>query len=92
MPLIISSKEKQDIHNSMPPKLPEDWMEAHGADAPLYWSESKPIACALLDEVRIQAVFDVTPDSGALMEAAMTRGIQYYGACPMLSSHSASVA
>lgn len=34
----------------------------------------------------MQAVFDVTPGSGALMEAAMTRGIQYYGACPVLSS------
>eukprot|EP00435_Cladocopium_sp_Y103_P012187 s3826_g3.t1 len=45
--------------------------------------ESKPIAlrCAILDEWNVQAVLDCTPGSGALMEAALTRGILYHGLC-----------
>ena len=66
------------------PTLPDDWVEKHGDDSlPLYWQESKPIGfwCALLDDWKIQAILDTTPGSGALCEAAMTRGIAYHGVC-----------
>ena len=69
------------------PTLPHDWLERHGQDALLFGNESKPIAfwCALIDDWKIQALFDVTPGSGALMEACLTRGVQYYGVCHGLS-------
>ena len=69
------------------PKLPEDWVERTGQDCPLFWQESKPIAlwCALLDDWKVHAVLDCSPGSGALMEAALTRGIMYYGFCIDLS-------
>lgn len=87
MPL-ISNEGKELIHKTKPPQLSDEWTEANGSDSPLFWSESKPIAlwCALLDDFKVQAIFDVTPGSGALMEAAMTRGVQYYGVCQGLSS------
>ena len=69
------------------PKLPDDWTEKNGEDCPMYWQEAKPIAlwCAILDEWCIQAILDCTPGSGALMEAALTRGITYHGLCSSLS-------
>eukprot|EP00438_Fugacium_kawagutii_P030956 Skav228890 [mRNA] locus=scaffold194:166018:168645:+ [translate_table: standard] len=65
------------------PSLPDDWVEKNGDDMPLYWNESKPIAfwCALLDDWKVQSVLDLTPGSGALCEASLTRGIQYHGLC-----------
>ena len=65
------------------PALPDEWQERNGRDQPLFWNESKPIAfwCALIDDWKIQAIFDVTPGSGALMEACLTRGVLYYGVC-----------
>ena len=36
---------------------------------------------ALLQELNIQAVLDVTPGSGACMEAALTLGLPYHGFC-----------
>ena len=69
------------------PRAPEDWVERNGEDCPLFWGESKPIAlwCAILDEWKVQAVLDCSPGSGALMEAALTRGILYHGLCVELS-------
>ena len=66
---------------------PEDWIEKHGDDVPLFWHESKPIAFwqALLDDWHVQAVMDCTPGSGALLEACLTRGVHYHGLCAGLS-------
>ena len=52
-----------------------------------FLNASKPIAFwqALLDDWSIQAVFDVSPGSGALMEAALRRGAVYHGVCLQLS-------
>ena len=81
---LISPKEKQTIMGStrlLQP--PEDWSEKFGNDVPLFWQEGKSIGFwgALLDEFRIKSIFDVTPGSGALMEAALLRGIVYHGLC-----------
>lgn len=90
---LISMEEKAKVLDpsrvlSLPP-LPEDWSERNGQDCPLFWNESKPIAlwCAVLDEWKVQAVLDCSPGSGALMEAALTRGILYHGLCLPLSFH-----
>ena len=71
-----------------PPTLPDEWDEKNGQDVPLYWQESKPIALwiALLDDWKVQAIMDLSPGSGALCEAALTRGILYHGLCQTLSS------
>lgn len=84
---LISKAEKAKVLDpkgvlSMP-VVPDDWEEKNGEDSLLYWQESKPIAlwCSLLDDFKIQAVVDLTPGSGALCEAAMTRGIPFHGLC-----------
>ena len=79
---LISFEEKKKILGSAVP-APDEYRENHHDDQPLFWQESKPIALwlALLDELRIQSVFDVSAGSGALMEACLTRGIQYHGLC-----------
>ena len=66
-----------------PAEAPATWKDRHGDDVPLFWQEGKPISLflAILDELKIKAVFDVTVGSGALMEACLTRGVQYHGLC-----------
>lgn len=63
--------------------VPDPWKDNHGEDVPLFWQEAKPISfyLALIDDMQVKAVFDMTAGSGALMEAALTRGIQYHGIC-----------
>lgn len=63
--------------------VPDPWKDNHGEDVPLFWQEAKPISfyLALIDDMQVKAVFDMTAGSGALMEAALTRGIQYHGVC-----------
>ena len=78
--------EKRNVHaSSVPavPAAPDQYVEEHGDDQPLFWQESKPIALftALLQELNIQAVLGVTPGSGACMEAALTLGLPYHGFC-----------
>ena len=63
------------------------WQNQQADNAPLFWNESKPIAlwAAIIDDWKVSAIFDCSPGSGALMEAALTRGVVYHGLCPMLS-------
>ena len=70
------------------PVPPDDWAERNGSDIPLFWSEPKPIAlwAAVIDDWKVATIFDCSPGSGALMEAAMTRGVFYHGLCLVLSS------
>ena len=83
---LIEKGDKKNIINSVP-ETPEDWVEKHGTAIPLFWAESKPIGLwgALLDEFKVRACFDLTPGSGALMEAALVRGIVYHALCQVLS-------
>jgi len=48
---------------------------------PLFWHESKPVVfwTALLHDFDIQAVFDLTPGSGALASACLSAGCLYFG-------------
>ena len=79
---LISLEEKKKVFGSAVP-APDDYQERHHDDQPLSWQESKPIALwlALLGELRIQCASDVSAGSGALMEACLTRGVQYHGLC-----------
>ena len=66
---LISLEEKKKVFGGSAVPAPDDYQESHHDDQPLFWQESKPIALwlALLDELRIQSVFDVSAGSGALM-------------------------
>ena len=44
------------------------------ANRSIYWT-------GFIDEMKIGAVMDLSPGSGALLEAALSRGILYYGLC-----------
>ncbi|CAJ1367828.1 unnamed protein product, partial [Effrenium voratum] len=82
---LVSGEEKKKILPAAPAvqAAPDSWRDVHGDDVPLFWQESKPIAlfAAVLDELTIKAVVDVTAGTGALMEACLTRGVQYHGCC-----------
>jgi len=83
LPLIAADEKKKIFPAAPAVPAPEPWKECHGEDVPLFWQEAKPIEfyLALLDEFKGQAVLDLTAGSGALMEACLTRGIQYHGVC-----------
>eukprot|EP00435_Cladocopium_sp_Y103_P074779 s326_g51.t1 len=81
---LINSDDKKKVLPAVPAvQAPEPWKESHGEDVPLFWQEGKPIEfyLALLDEFKGKAVLDLTAGSGALMEACLTRGVQYHGIC-----------
>ena len=84
MPMIALEEKKKVLASlSAVPAAPDTWQDVHGEDLPLFWQESKPIAFyqALIDEHKIKSVFDITAGSGAMMEACLTRGVQYHGLC-----------
>ena len=47
----------------------------------MFWGETKSVAfwSQMLSELDIKGVVDLTPGSGALAEASMTLGCQYFG-------------
>lgn len=55
---------------------PDDYQEIHGDDLPLFWQESTQIVLfmAVLDELHMKSCFDMTPGSGAFMEACLSLG------------------
>lgn len=83
LPLIAASEKSKIMPASAAQAAPASWQESHNEDVPLFWQEAKPISfyLAILDEFKIKAVFDATAGSGALMEACLTRGVQYHGIC-----------
>eukprot|EP00438_Fugacium_kawagutii_P000049 Skav202750 [mRNA] locus=scaffold3516:24380:31633:+ [translate_table: standard] len=83
LPLITSSEKVKILPVSAAQAAPAAWQESHNDDVPLFWQEGKPINfyLAILDEFKIKACFDATAGSGALMEACLTRGVQYHGCC-----------
>ena len=81
---LIQVNSKKDILGVEITEAPDDWTEMHGAKVqPLFWQEGKPIQfwVALLTDLNVKAVFDLTPGSGALAEAAMSLGASYHGVC-----------
>ena len=76
---LISPEDKTKIMGDLPADAPEFVRPA----LPLYWQESKPVGLfrRLIQDFDIDAIFDLTPGSGALAEAAMEAGKQYGCAC-----------
>ena len=54
-----------------------------GVGLPLIWQESKSVKMwsALVADLDVGAIFDCSPGSGALAEAAMCAGVHYVGVC-----------
>ena len=69
-----------DLHDKRD-KVPDTW--TRGAVEPMFWQESKPggMFCQLFKDLKVKAVFDFTPGSGACASAAMVEGILYHGLC-----------
>ena len=65
------------------PALPTHVKNSLGIGEPLVWQETKSVECfgALIEDLDIGAIFDCSPGSGALAEAAMQHGIHYAGVC-----------
>ena len=78
---MISTDEKTKIFGYTVPEAPDTWQEQHGATQPLFWQEGRPISfyLAILGELKVTAVMDLTAGSGALLEACLTRGVMYHG-------------
>ena len=78
----ISFSDKQLIFPGCGPTAeaakPEGWRRD---SIPLFWNESKSVALweMWLDAFDIKAVIDMSPGSGRLAVAAMTKGVQYLG-------------
>ena len=78
----LSEKDKKAIIGDHSPCIvPEALAPTFGANPILFWQEAKPISLleALLEDLDIAAVFDVSPGSGALAEACLRLGVQYVG-------------
>ena len=76
----ISIEEKKKIFGTSG-SLPEKWTKNVPAGCPMFWGETKSVAfwSQMLAELDIKGVVDLTPGSGALAEASMALGCQYFG-------------
>ena len=76
----ISEEDKKKILGGNAASVPEPLLQAMPAPV-LFWQESKPVELLeqILVDFDIRAVFDVSPGSGALAEAALRLGICYVG-------------
>ena len=77
----ISPSDKLKIFPDATDVLPKRWTDSVTAGVPAFWGETKSVATweRLLDEVDGGACVDLSPGSGALASACMSRGIQYLG-------------
>jgi hypothetical protein len=76
----ISDADKKAILPSAVGAPDQVKLKLGGCDL-LYWQESKSpeIWGQLLEDFDIEAVFDVSPGTGALLEAALRKGVRYVG-------------
>jgi len=76
----ISEDDKTSVFGRRAPSVPDQMLQAF-PNPVLYWQESKPVELfeQILTDFEIRAIFDVSPGSGALAEAALRLGICYVG-------------
>ena len=76
----ISIEEKEKVFGKSG-SLPEKWVKHIVAGCPLVWGETKSVQfwLQLIKELDVSFIVDLTPGSGALAEAAMIKGISYFG-------------
>ena len=78
---LISPEEKGKIFSDEVSPLPIKWRKRGPRGVPLFWCESKSVTAweQILQDTMTQAVVDLSPGSGALAEACMKMGAQYFG-------------
>ena len=78
---LMSPEEKQKIFKDEGSPLPSKWQKRGFRGVPLFWCETKSVTAwsRVLEETMTQAVVDLSPGSGALAEACMKMGAQYFG-------------
>ena len=78
---LMSPEEKRNIFNDEVSPLPSEWQKRGLTGVPLFWCESKSVTdwVHILEDTMTQAVVDLSPGSGALAEACMKMGAQYFG-------------
>ena len=78
---LISPEEKGKIFSDEVNPLPIKWRKRGPRGVPLFWCESKSVTAweQILQDTMTQAVVDLSPGSGALAEACMKMGAQYFG-------------
>jgi hypothetical protein len=76
----ISEQDKALIHEGSPSSVPDELLQAF-PNPVLFWQESKPVDLyeQLLVDFDIRGIFDISPGSGALAEAALRLGVCYVG-------------
>ena len=77
----MSPEEKQKIFKDEGSPLPSKWQKRGFRGVPLFWCETKSVTAwsRVLEDTMTQAVVDLSPGSGALAEACMKMGAQYFG-------------
>ena len=78
---LMSPEEKQKIFKDEGSPLPSKWQKRGFRGVPLFWCETKSVTdwSRVLEDTMTQAVVDLSPGSGALAEACMKMGAQYFG-------------
>ena len=81
LPLITENEKKAIMKESAPATLPKKWHKYGFQGVPLYWRETKSVELwvRVLGDANVKCVFDLSPGSGALAEACMRIGAQYFG-------------
>ena len=77
----MNPEEKQKIFKEEVNPLPIKWERRGLRGVPLFWCETKSVTAwvQVLEDTMSQAVVDLSPGSGALAEACMKMGAQYFG-------------
>ena len=77
---MIAPAEKIKVFSQATSALPKRWQD-RSSGVPMFWLESKSIDfwAQLLEEATVKCVVDMSPGSGALAQACMSKGIHYFG-------------
>ncbi len=77
----ISPEDKLKIFPEAPTALPAKWTKCVSSGVPMFWGETKSIATwdLLLNEVCAKVVVDLSPGSGLLASACLSKGLVYHG-------------
>ena len=80
IPRISVNDKEAIVEQNSPAGVPDSLLHAF-PHPPLFWQEAKPIQLyeQMLADYDVRSIFDVSPGSGALAEAAMALGITYVG-------------
>ena len=77
----LSPEDKLRVFPEETDTLPVKWTTNVACGVPMFWNETKSVSTweVLLDEVNAKVVVDLTPGSGILAAACMSKGVAYTG-------------